>query len=563
MPFLFSKKMAVIKHILDIVSVCAFHGLKNVVIAPGSRSAALTIAFEKHPQFTCYSISDERVAAYTALGISLETNEPTILICTSGTAALNFASAVAEAYFLEIPLLVLTADRPLEWINQYDGQTIYQQNLFGKNVKKSFELLADEQAKDVRWFTQRVINESIFTAKQRPFGPIHINVPIREPFYPASNEEFVFEPIKGISFPETKISLAENEWEQLMQEVRKIEKIAIAIGQNFDFRLAAILVKIQEVLHIPIIADSISNVPEASYITQDLTTNFPEIDLLITLGKSFISKNLKLHFRNQPIAQHWHFQHNTTVFDPLQSVTSYFVLDEAAFFEEFYQRLLENKIEKPSILTKFFKNENELNINKAHQYITNAEFSDLKIVAHFLNEIEDGAILHVGNSMSIRYVNALSFLLKKSVSIYCNRGTSGIDGSLSTAVGQAMATTKQVYCLLGDVSFQYDKNALWNVNMPKNLKILILNNQGGNIFRMIPGPKTQTAYKNFFETIQPFTAKWIAKEFGVNYLEAKSEVELDKAVRIFISSKMNEILEVFTTPDVNEAVFIKFKQQFK
>ena len=182
----------ILQPVVNIAEICARKGVENVVLSPGSRCAPLTIAFARHPKLTVRTVSDERAAAFIALGMAQTTGKPTVLICTSGTAALNYAPAVAEAFFLQVPLLVLTADRPPEWIDQLDGQTIRQQQVYGQHIKRSFDFPVALENPDAVWHTERMVSEALNEAVAYPAGPVHINVPLREPFYPADGENLQY-----------------------------------------------------------------------------------------------------------------------------------------------------------------------------------------------------------------------------------------------------------------------------------------------------------------------------------------------------------------------------------
>lgn len=546
--------MATNELIQKLVEICYLKGIRNAVLCPGSRSAALTIAFEQHPEINCLSISDERSAGFIALGMAQISKQPTVLVCTSGTAALNFSPAVAEAYFQEIPLLVLTADRPQEWIHQYDGQTIFQDNIYGKNCKKSFQLLADFENVEVAWFAQRVINEAIDSSKAFPIGPVHINIPIREPFYPKNTtkrpEQSDLYFVKSTS---TKKIIDLEEWNQLTTTWENTKTIWIAVGQQDSTELKDILNQIASDKRVVVIGDLISNV-DSSIKCHDLffkhfsDNSFP--DLLITCGKSFISKNLKLYLRKNrgKIKNHWHVQDNDRIIDPFMSISRKIEIHETTFFNELELRIAKKVNQKVNSALLKFETKSRKILNDSIQRIA---YSDLTCVFEILKRIPENSIIQAGNSLSVRYINILGYFLKKNIRVYCNRGTSGIEGTLSTAVGQALSTTEVVYCILGDVSFQYDKNALWNNYLPTNLKIIILNNQGGNIFRMIDGPKLQTSYKTFFETEQLNTAEWIAKEFNLSYFFVK-ESDSSPMDQFINENKFPSILEFFTEPQINE-----------
>jgi 2-succinyl-5-enolpyruvyl-6-hydroxy-3-cyclohexene-1-carboxylate synthase len=569
-PFLYN--MAIIKSIFDLVEVCSQKGIKNAILCPGSRSAVLTIAFDAHPDIRCLSISDERSAGYVALGIAQQTQTPVVLVCTSGTAALNFAPAVAEAFFLEIPLLVLTADRPLEWIDQYDGQTIYQQNLFGQNCKKSYQLAADYANPDTQWFTNRTINEAINVSSSQPQGPVHLNVPIREPFYPLENEGISFDSsvriIKNIT---TEKLLSKEAWQELYDTWRAAENKLIVVGQSNDQEIAKILTTIQNEWQIPVVANAISNVPNAIVTTPDLVfdnlnDDEIEIDLLITTGKSVLSKSQKQFLRKCKPKQHWHIQENERIFDTFQTMTHHVQVSASYFFQKLFEDIdylnfLEGDDEyhsEDSFFAFFEKREFEAQ-KRSNLALFQPQNAEIFYYNQLMASIPASTILHLGNSMSVRYANLFYYNLQKDVVVYCNRGTSGIDGSLSTAVGAALATDKQVICILGDVSFQYDKNALWNTNLPNNLKIIVMNNGGGNIFRMIAGPKQQHAFKEFFETNQHQNAELLAKMYKLSYYKVLLISELADNLLSFFADDSCAILEIFTQPTANETAFKEFK----
>ncbi|MBC8082789.1 MAG: 2-succinyl-5-enolpyruvyl-6-hydroxy-3-cyclohexene-1-carboxylic-acid synthase, partial [Hymenobacter sp.] len=177
----------------NIAEICARHGITDVVLSPGSRSAPLTLAFARHPALTVRVVPDERAAAFIALGMAQAQRRVVVLVCTSGTAGLNYAPAVAEAYFQQIPLVIFTADRPPEWIDQLDGQTVRQHNLYGAHAKGAFEFPVDTSHADAKWHSARLINEAINLAQAAPAGPVQVNVPLREPFYPKAGEEIRYE----------------------------------------------------------------------------------------------------------------------------------------------------------------------------------------------------------------------------------------------------------------------------------------------------------------------------------------------------------------------------------
>ncbi|MFT7001963.1 MAG: 2-succinyl-5-enolpyruvyl-6-hydroxy-3-cyclohexene-1-carboxylate synthase [Spirosomataceae bacterium] len=554
---LFFYDMAIIQTLIDCVEVCAEKGIENVILCPGSRNAALIVAFEQNPKINCFSISDERAAAFVAMGMALESKKTVAIVCTSGTAALNFIPAAAEAILQEIPLLILTADRPPEWINQYDGQTVFQNGAFGQHVKRNFALLPDYEKSDVDWFANRVFNEAINLSQQPPLGPVQINIPIREPFYPADNEVVQSKTsVHIISNALIKKSIDEKLAKDLVNEIESSASVWIVVGQQNDPELDIALAEIKELPNVLIIGDVISNV-ESQIDSQDILfkQSLPDFkpDLLITCGKSLITKSLKLFLRNSKVRNHWHVQESETIRDPYQSVSELFNINPVDFFNSLHFTS-DSFQQKSESLSQLIKHDQKIidALRSKMQYLT---FSDIHCVNTLLSITEKNSVLHLGNSLSVRYVNLLKHKLNaKSIIVECNRGTSGIEGTLSTAVGYAMSTNKKVYCLIGDVSFQYDKNALWHNYIPDNLKIIVLNNSGGNIFRMIPGPKSQSAYKEFFETTQQHSARRIAEHYKVDYLPIRNISETTE-VSSFLKKAGCSIIEFFTEPEENERAF--------
>ncbi|AWV96878.1 2-succinyl-5-enolpyruvyl-6-hydroxy-3-cyclohexene-1-carboxylic-acid synthase [Arcticibacterium luteifluviistationis] len=538
----------------QLARLCLQKGVEHVIICPGSRNAALTIAFTRQKGLKCYSVSDERSAAYMALGMALQTGKTSVIICTSGTAALNFAPAVAEAYFQEIPLLVLTADRPPEWVHQYDGQTIFQENLYGKHVKKAFSWSPDQSELDIS-NAAALSNQALNISQSQPLGPVHINIPIREPFYPDKISEISQEWESSLpNKPNTTIDV-----ELFKETIKKYPKRLLVIGQQHNETVKKHAACFADKFGFVLVADTIANangkIKNHDQFLKHADKSVLNPDLLISTDMSLISKSLKLMLRNGAIKEHWHIQDNPSFIDPFRSLTKKVELKPSLFFEqlETCQSIIIDKEYKNAWLALEKKAETDIK-----SYFENPVFSEFHILKKLLSLIPADSIIHSGNSMSIRYINALQRFIDPSVMIYCNRGTSGIDGSLSTAVGQAMTTDKNVYCILGDLSFQYDKNALWNRYLPDNLKIIILNNAGGIIFNMIDGPKKQDAFNDFFRTEQPNKADLIAQEYGLAYLSIRKQEEVDLNISEFLNKNEKAILEFFTDYEGNVKAFKAF-----
>jgi len=535
----------IIQPIIDLVSLCAQKGIKNAILSPGSRCAPLSLAFVRHPEIHARTISDERSAAFIALGMAQQMEKPVVLVCTSGSAAYNYAPAIAEAYFQHIPLVVITADRPPEWIDQWDGQTIRQTEIFGKHVKGFFAFPDEFGHPDKQWYAQRLVNEAINTASQFPAGPVHINVPLREPFYPEMDEVFDFskkikciEPLKGITH------LSENIKQQLSASLLSKRRILIVPGQQRpNTKIQQILDEIAKEGKALVVTDTISNLQSEftvnlhdhfignNHVNQDL-----QPDLIISFGKSIISKGLKLFLRKSK-AEHWHIQQGGYSPDTFQSLEKIIECQPISFLEYFRQNAETDLNYTQSWLTL----ENSVKSNLNH-ILESAEFGEYKALNTCLKLIPVHSKIHLSNSMAVRYVN---FLGRREQEIICNRGTSGIDGSNSTAVGCTFTMKDPVTLITGDMAFFYDRNAFWH-NYPINtLRIILLNNHAGGIFRLIEGPARQPELEEFFETRQNLNASNLAKDFGFEYHLAKDESSLDYGLKNFFDKSLQpKILEI-------------------
>ncbi|TDB66963.1 2-succinyl-5-enolpyruvyl-6-hydroxy-3-cyclohexene-1-carboxylic-acid synthase [Arundinibacter roseus] len=570
--------MAVLQPLLDLVQLCYEHGVRQAIISPGSRSAALTLAFARHAGIQCTVVMDERSAGFISLGMAQQLQHPVVLVCTSGSAAYNYAPAVTEAFFQHVPLLILTADRPPEWIHQHDGQTIYQSGIFGKHVKESVTLPADYTVEDSRWFINRVVNEALLLTRSAPFGPVHINVPIREPFYPTEDEKAVASPeIRKIERTPTFAQMDRTIWHSILDEWEDSPRILIAVGQMApDLELNQSLQKITQEFGIPVLGDVISNLSphEQSIARQDLfLTNDPpkELvpDLLITLGQSFISKNLKLFLRRNPPKQHWHISEDSHIIDTFQTLTKHIPMNPQKFFSQVfeeidYKRFVQHgENEQEEQFLEAWLSEDRRVRRKMNDYLGNLTLLNEFIAVRFiLSNLPQKSILHLGNSMSVRYANFLG-IDNEGVEVYCNRGTSGIDGCVSTAIGAAFMTGLPVYLIVGDVSFFYDRNGLMLQTLPDNLRIIVLNNSGGSIFRMIDGPAKQPELETFFETKHSYTAQRTAEDSGLDYLHVDEWTALPKIWETFRSGTKIALLEIKTEAEENVRVMKELKNMVK
>jgi 2-succinyl-5-enolpyruvyl-6-hydroxy-3-cyclohexene-1-carboxylate synthase len=566
--------MAILQPLIDMAEICFQQGIRHVVISPGSRSAALTLAFARHGGFQAHVCIDERSAGFIALGMAQQIDSPVVLICTSGSAAYNFAPAVSEAFFQQIPLLVLTADRPKEWQHQYDGQTVYQTGIFGSHVKRSFEVSPDYAHSDVQWAINRITNEAVNMASIAPNGPVHINVPIREPFYPGLDENFrASDEVRIIKRAESERIWPQSMWEELLDEWENAPKILIAGGQSKpDAALNTILRRITGEWQIPVLGDCIANLSGDEFIrhhdlflgTKDAGNLRP--DLLITFGMSFLSKEFKLFIRKNPPKWHWHIGEDAFLADPFQSVTRDIPGNAASLFEKLFERLDYQSFVENSDLSQdtlfqelWLKNERNARQKKHETLQKLTMFSDLTLLDCIFKDIKTIYQLHIANSMSVRYANVLATENEWS-GVFANRGTSGIDGCVSTAIGAASVNGQSTLLIVGDVAFLYDRNGLLTGNLPQNLKIVVLNNAGGNIFRMIDGPGSLPELETFFETRHSFSAQRTCEDSGIAYFRVSGKEGLESSIQEFLNFNGIALLEGFTDPAENTKAWKALKR---
>jgi len=560
--------------IYDIAQLCSLKGIQQAILCPGSRSAPLTLAFAQHPKITARTISDERSAAFVALGISQQTNMPAVLVCTSGSAAYNFAPAIAEAFFQQIPLIVFTADRPSEWIDQLDGQTIRQNNIYGNHVKKSFDLPQEYNHPDNHWQINRIINEAINLAQEFPKGPVHINAPFREPLYPSKGETINFsKEIRVLDSVSSLHTLSEDSIIRFQKKLAAFNKVIVVGGQNdHDERLLKSLDKFCKNQNSPLIGDVISNlhsikssIRHADVFLGQASESIKKTlqpDLLITFGKSVISKQLKQFLRKYQPNEHWHIQPNGYVPDTFQKLTHIVPLEPQFFFNEFsaVKSYSDFETQKKKNYFKLWEVEEHRIERPMEDFFSNPSLSELHLVRELIRSLPVRCNLHLANSMSVRYANIIGLEANnKGIHVFSNRGTSGIDGCTSTATGHALTSEIPNILLTGDVAFFYDRNAFWHNYPLPNLRIVVLNNHGGIIFSMIDGPGNSADSAEYFVTNQKLTAKNLSTEFDFDYLKIDNLRKVKNSIQDFFEfSGRTKILEIETDKELSKKLFDNF-----
>ena len=565
-----------------IIQLCKAKKVKHIVISPGSRNAPLTIGFSNHEYFSCYSIVDERCAAFFALGIAQQLQEPVAIVCTSGSAMLNYYPAIAEAHYSNIPLVVISADRPSHLVGIGDGQTINQKGvyqnhiLYEANLKE--DIIIDNNSpideptiikslenkverflglqKDIAEFNVDEINSAINSAIINR-GPVHINAPFNEPLYDMVDEFSVTVKPTQPNFVSDKEDLS-----SYAQSWNKASKKMVLVGVNapnsIDKKILEFLANDDSVI---VFTETTSNLyhdeffPSIDKIIAPLeNADFEKLqpEILLTFGGLIVSKKVKAFLRKYQPKQHWHID-ETTANDTFFSLSNHFKYSVNQFFNQFL-----SDVKYIESAYKPYWNKVKTHRQIEHEkYLESCEYSDLKVFEKVLQSLPNNAIVHSGNSSAIRYMQL--FNINKNLQVYCNRGTSGIDGSTSTAIGAAVASKEQTILITGDLSFFYDSNALWNNYIPNNFRIILINNGGGGIFRVLPGHKNTDNFDTYFETKHKLTAKQLCAMYNIAYQEANSMMNLKNELQNFYDvDRAPKLLEIFTPRENNDQILLNY-----
>jgi len=544
----------------SIIQLCKSHNIKHIVISPGSRNAPLTIGFANHDFFDCYSIVDERCAGFFALGMAQQLQQPVALVCTSGSALVNYYPAVTEAFYSRIPLIVISADRPEHLINIGDGQTITQPHVFGAHIL--YEANLKEPSKKILFKFPKnntlLIHKALRLAKKEK-GPVHINVPFSDPLYETVDGfTELLTPIK-IKTPNVSFSLSKSDLKMWRSSKRKMILVGVNPPENVTEAFLKLMAEDPSVI---VLTETTSNLHHPNFFASIDQLISPldsmgfealQPELLLTFGGMVVSKKIKTFLRSYSPKNHWHI-------DPVQANDTFFCLTKhhKCTVNTFFSQLI--NLNKSATESTYFETWNAVKMHRLSRhdaYVKSIPFSDFKAFDSILKQIPNDYILQSGNSSTIRYLQL--FQLNKTLSVFCNRGTSGIDGSTSTAIGAACVSKQPTVFISGDLSFFYDSNALWNNYIPSNFRIIIINNRGGGIFRILPGNKNTETFSTFFETNHSLTAEPISRLFDFEYASASSVAELDINFKNFYkSSARPKILEIFTPSSENDPILLSY-----
>lgn len=528
------------------------YGILDIIISPGSRNAPLAIHFSELDEFNSYSIVDERSAAFVALGMSKSIKKPVAITCTSGSAAANYYPAVTEAFYSNIPLLILTADRPADYVDIFDGQTIRQNEIYKNHSYGDFQLLEDSKD-NAEVENLDLIKKAVELCLEKQ-GPVHINIPLEEPLYDLVSEMPVFPPVEK--------TLQKNPFEissTLTAEWNTSKRIMILVGtRDYSEELEVQLEQLVKNHSVVVLSEVNSNMKNDKFFShidryifnfskEDFQKYAP--DLLITIGQNIVSKKIKLFLRKAQVKSHWHI-------DPFWQPDTFFSLTEKIEVkaETFFGKFLHNINLEPQPYYNLWDVLRDRKDAEHDEFCLKTGYSDFKLFENLAQKIPQHYNIHFSNSSAIRYSQLFHFTQKN---IYCNRGTSGIDGSTSTAMGYAIKSKNPTLLVTGDISFFYDINGLWNQYIPPYTRIIVFNNGGGDIFKIIPGPDSTNALDEFILTRHNRTAEFMAKDFGFSYFKVEDERTMERVLDQFFEPDVKpKILEI-DTKDIENAQILK------
>lgn len=531
-------------------------GVKDIVCSPGSRNTPLLLATSSRNKLKKHFAFDERSAAFMGLGIALASNRPVALVCTSGTAMLNYSPAIAEAYYHAIPLIVISADRPPQWIDQDDSQTIRQTDALANFVKKSYQLPMEYSEfrgnnDELSWYVNRIVNDAMATATSGRPGPVHINVPLGEPLGNKAHHRDklprIIDIIEGDSIGNKEIV------RNIASKISRSKVLLIAGFMQPDANLQKCISEISKFPNVAIMAETISNLhlnPLDFSVDSVLTAfSFEDLyqlkpDIVITVGGSLVSRKLKEYLRKfSAEIEHWSIGYSHTTTDCFQSLTTRVECDIVRFLKNLKSFLVKFQptVEASSYQKAWQTKRKEAMVMK-QSYIDSSPWSELKAFDIILKKLPSALNLFLSNGTPIRYAQLISYKLPHAS--WCNRGVSGIDGTVACAIGASKIYNGPTLLITGDLSMAYDVGSLGLPEIPDRFKIIVIDNQGGGIFRFVPSTKSLEEREEYFCMHPKLPLKELAKGYDWLYFEASDEKSLSNNLKFFLESQRKSILKI-------------------
>ncbi len=540
------------KNVNILTALLAAHGVRHAVVCPGSRNAPIVHNLNEHPDIVCYPVTDERSAGFYAIGMMQALDEPVVVCVTSGTALLNLAPAVAEAWYQHLPLIVVSADRPEPWIDQLDGQTLPQPGALGRFVRRTVSLPETDE-----WYCNRLVNEALLDAMADDARPVHINVPITEPLFSFDVPQL----------PDVRMVMRTSPARDydclhpaLVDGLTAARRPMIVFGQTNPHYFEGIDVD-HLFSHVIVLHEALSPFPHVSHFDDVLEIEergerreerrdergerreerreiiLPP-DFIIHVGDTIVSKRLRRFLRQATDAQTWRISLSGDVEDTFQNLRGIIVGDPESVLQSLSHKLLHRRLQGAAYRRQWLAALTEA-ARRAADF--QPPYSQAAAVKYFEAHLT-GEAVHYANSTAIRLANRYA-----NHHVWCNRGVNGIEGSLSTAAGFSVVTAGKVFCVIGDLSFFYDQNALWNTNLKGNLRILLLNNGKGGIFSQLPGLEQSPARDRLVAAAHSASAEGICSQNNVVYLKAENMEQMQQGIDtlLYLESEHPVLLEVF------------------
>lgn len=549
----------------ELVQLLCAYGVTDVILSPGSRNAPLIMAVCRQPGLRHRIVIDERSAAFVALGLSAQSQRPVAVICTSGSAMLNLAPAIAEAFYRDIPLIAVTADRPAEWIDQNDSQTIRQPGALDNIVRAHFDVPVENGTSQQAWMVNRELNDILQTATGVHPGPVHINVQLDTPL---SDETEVSDDKKPrvIGVVERPTLLSTAEARALGRRLAPPQKVLIvAGGMAPDQKISRAVTRLASISNVAVLYEEQANIKGRGALTHidcmlcsmtKLEKSAMLPDVVITMGGAPVSAHLKKWLRNADNFTHWHIGQCGHAVDLFRRLELRIELPPASFLPQLASALQPYSAQGGGY-AKAWQMLSLRAYGHLQKYAAAAPWSDFSAVRMLTEALPQGTNLQVSNGTAIRL--AQIFTSKKAHRFDCNRGVSGIDGSTSTAIGAAIAYNGLTVLLTGDMSAQYDMGALGCTFIPPTLRIAVLNNGGGGIFRCIKTTSRLPELDECFAAQVRLPLEQFARGFGFKYLKATDEQSMLNALKTFTEPYHNPIiLDIRTDGNISAEVFKNF-----
>lgn len=551
---------ALTRYTANFIDELAANGLRDVVISPGSRSTPLAVLCAEHEQIKDWIVVDERSAAYFALGIAQATKRPVALVCTSGTAAANYFPAVVEAYYARVPLIVLTADRPHELRDIGASQTINQVGMYGDFVKQFFEMAPPSKQETMLSYVRNRALRTVKVARTGKPGPVHVNFPFREPLMPDLSLDNLWASTKGSFSPQLfagKKELVESELKELSQLISHHPKGLLVCGPQMDEELRISLLKLSEGLDLPVLADPLSQLRTGKEVNENIIATYDSLfrseqireklkpDYIIRFGAMPISKHYSFFMSEHSDIPQYVVENNDSVREPMNHESHYILADGARLCKDLLKTVPSSLSKQRAAWSEKWQEMDKI----AHEELRSAHHSELTegiAVREVITQLADDSHLFVANSMPVRDVDTFLMPLKKRIHLYANRGVSGIDGTLSSALGVA-ATGAQVTLIIGDLSFYHDLNSLLlakRYNLP--ITIVLINNNGGGIFSFLPQSKEEKHFEHLFGTPLDIDFKHAIAMYGGRYNLVREIDELTPLLQDNKQSNRFSVIEVQT-----------------